>query len=315
MTNASAGDTILVGPGVYGDVDGDGAVGNSPGEEIATAGAMVYVNKPLTIRSRDGAGDTIVDVTGTALADVFATVVGNVELGTPNHGFTVRGGVNGIRVGAGPARVRGNRAIGNAVGIAVQTGVGSLVDRNVASYNGSAGVEDAAVGTTVSRNLAVGSPFGLRLIGTGAIVSGNVATANGTGFLLAVAPPGPASPVASFAQNVAVGNGGTGVLVTMLGTFTSDAAVALTQNDYYGNGEFTSSATPNCGLSVTVNDTNGNDLSVTSTTDYWGGAGGPGPNPKDDASAVCNSAVSGTISLAIVAPSPAEFVVLPPAVR
>src|SRR5438034_982011 len=62
IVNAAAGDTIVVGPGRYGDLNGDGNFGG-PGEEAGPAGCgcMIEVNKRLTLQSSDGAGVTILD--------------------------------------------------------------------------------------------------------------------------------------------------------------------------------------------------------------------------------------------------------------
>src|SRR5262249_14049499 len=40
-TIASDGDTVIVGPGTYGDLDGSGTLGDSPGEETGGFGCMV----------------------------------------------------------------------------------------------------------------------------------------------------------------------------------------------------------------------------------------------------------------------------------
>src|SRR3989304_4802764 len=59
IANAVAGDTLMVGPGRYGDLDGDGNF-TSPGEEAAEDGSgcfcMIKVDKALTIGSRARAG-------------------------------------------------------------------------------------------------------------------------------------------------------------------------------------------------------------------------------------------------------------------
>ncbi len=44
---AATGDTIIAGPGMYGDLNADGILGNSPGEEVPSAGCgcMLSVNR------------------------------------------------------------------------------------------------------------------------------------------------------------------------------------------------------------------------------------------------------------------------------
>jgi hypothetical protein len=64
ITNASVGDRIIVGPGSYGDLNGNGIFGE-PGEEIAQIGfgcrCMIRLNKRVTLTSRDGALATVLD--------------------------------------------------------------------------------------------------------------------------------------------------------------------------------------------------------------------------------------------------------------
>jgi hypothetical protein len=55
-------DAIVVGPGRYGDLDGDGTVGET-GEEIGSpgCGCMLSVNKSVKLTSSDGAAATVID--------------------------------------------------------------------------------------------------------------------------------------------------------------------------------------------------------------------------------------------------------------
>src|SRR5687768_6570851 len=96
ITNADAGDTLVVRPGRYGDLDGDGQ-GASPGEENggSVAGSLggVYVNKPLTIISAAGAGATLIDM-GNATSATVQIAVDGVKFGERGAGFTVTGAQN-----------------------------------------------------------------------------------------------------------------------------------------------------------------------------------------------------------------------------
>src|SRR5262245_20828285 len=103
MANAQAGDVIEVGPGRYGDIDGDGTFVD-PGEEPAQIGfgcvCMIRIDKPLTIQSTDGDAVTILDA---GAADVRAVVIeaDGVVFGKRGHGFTVmRARRDGILLGA-----------------------------------------------------------------------------------------------------------------------------------------------------------------------------------------------------------------------
>ena len=65
ILNAGEGDTILVGPGRYGDLNADGDF-NDPGDELRTAlgiaeGCAVCIDKGLNVISTDGAEATVID--------------------------------------------------------------------------------------------------------------------------------------------------------------------------------------------------------------------------------------------------------------
>lgn len=142
IVNASAGDTLVVRPGKYGE-NGSGSV-DQPGEEFGStipgSSAGVYVNKPLTIISSAGADATLIDVVGTSYAAVQIAADG-VTFGARGAGFTITGGQNdgldafgvnhvtiegniaslnpqfGIAViSTGFVEVRGNSAFGNLNG-------------------------------------------------------------------------------------------------------------------------------------------------------------------------------------------------------
>src|SRR6185369_1185356 len=90
---AGAGDTVLVGPGRYGDLNGDGLF-NAPGEETADLGncdCVVAVNKPLKLLSRDGASATVIDIGSANLIGVRLDANG-VVFGKKGKGFTITGG-------------------------------------------------------------------------------------------------------------------------------------------------------------------------------------------------------------------------------
>ena len=69
IANASDGDTILVGPGKYGDLNGSGVLGGV-GEEIGNVdgcNCVVNVNKRVRLRSTAGADATTIDGRGLGL--------------------------------------------------------------------------------------------------------------------------------------------------------------------------------------------------------------------------------------------------------
>jgi hypothetical protein len=108
IANASAGDTIWVGAGHYGNVNGDAGF-TDPGDEqpapmplpleTGYQGCIVCVNKAVKIYSLDGAPATIIDSSPTpAMFNVtVALLADGAVFGVPGHGFTITGG-NGTGV-------------------------------------------------------------------------------------------------------------------------------------------------------------------------------------------------------------------------
>ncbi|MBI1815904.1 MAG: hypothetical protein HYR72_13070 [Deltaproteobacteria bacterium] len=109
----------------------------------------------------------------------------------------------------------------------------------------------------------------------------------------------------------------------MGGDNTADRSVTLDHNDYFANGGYfgdIGTFGANCGLFAQINDTDAtpHNLIVTSTSDFWGGSGGPGSDPKDDAGTTspnCQEAINGTITLNVVTPAATEFRVIPPSIK
>lgn len=107
MSNAAAGDTINVGPGRYGDVNGDGNF-TGPGDEQpdpnagATllspgipAGCIVCITKPLHIYSLQGAATTVISSNpSSAYGSTVMIESDGVDFGSVGHGFSLTGGNN-----------------------------------------------------------------------------------------------------------------------------------------------------------------------------------------------------------------------------
>lgn len=81
ITNATDGDTVIVGPGRYGDIDFDGAY-SSPGEDNG-----LLITKALTIESSHGAQATLLYGTEDGMWVEFGA--SGVTFGRPGHGFTL----------------------------------------------------------------------------------------------------------------------------------------------------------------------------------------------------------------------------------
>jgi hypothetical protein len=299
IANANDGDRVVVGPGRYGDLDGDGAFA-SPGDEAAEVNfgcfCMVHVDKTLTIESRAGAGATVLDAGGAAVS-VVRIGADRVVFGKPRKGFTVTGGDMGIGTpfasdnsltqasvsgnlalanssagfflrGSGVHRVSGNAAVANQ-----NTGFYSdgshVVDGNLASVNdvgfsvvGFSGPV-AERGQVVTRNVAsANGVIGFRVGGGGHTLARNVASANKSRVGFDLSATG-----LVVSGNAAHGNASCGFALPFgIGTTT------LHRNNLSGNDVLVL----NCGLC------NFSGAPLDATGNFWGSAAGPGVDPADD---------------------------------
>ncbi len=288
IDEATAGDTIVVGPGRYGDLDRDGTLGE-PNEEGPEDGALIVVDKPVTIESSSGAVWTIIDGAGFDRTAVRITASG-ARFGRAKRGFTLfdakDAGVS-VEETASNVVVEANLAVRTGTGFATSgAGTGALVQGNVASTNG-AGVALRSAGGGIARaNLAVANTAnGFDAGGSGQRFEGNVATGNGIfGFSATL------SGDTVLAVGAAIGNrqgvfGGTGdsFVVTGLAAFgnseggirnQSTATMSVTASNLVGNGPKGLAGNLNCG---TLNGT----FALDASNVFWGAATGPGDDPAD----------------------------------
>jgi hypothetical protein len=198
ILNASAGDTLMVGPGKYGE-NGSGSV-DQPGEEFGStipgSQAGVYVNKALTILSSAGATATLIDVAGTSHAAV-QIVVDGVTFGARGAGFTITGGQNnGLEaLGVNHVTIAGNIA-SNLQGygfVVISTGVVE-VRANSAFGNGSGFIayQTFVPGAYVQmvNNTSIGNTYGITSRGPASPhqLIGNELTGNDIGLDAAIGP-------------------------------------------------------------------------------------------------------------------------------
>src|SRR5262245_19177026 len=146
IENAAAGDTVLVGPGFYGDLNNDLAF-NDPGDEHAEGGAgcncVVKLDKRLTLKSRDGAAVTTID--GDGVVPNGLRVLSGAEgstIGGSQNGFTLtRTASTGLQVfSVERVRVIGNvaeRNLGEGLSIFSEDGA---VTNNRSFGNGDWGI-------------------------------------------------------------------------------------------------------------------------------------------------------------------------------
>lgn len=323
MELARDGDTIDVGAGNYGDLNGNGQV--DPGEEFSsTNGCTICVDKSVAIYSLHGANVTV--ITASSSNTVIITASG-ARFGSKGHGFTVTSGYNsGIIIGDNPSnvivagntvigtgrttyygigvfssgsslRVTDNRSINSQVGFAIQFLRDSVFERNVAQDNVSQGFYLDGTNVRLSGNVAVHSGFGpfpgltngvgFFIKGSNLTLEGNTSAGNaGRGWNIGD-ETGPTT-VRSFAHNSMVGNGGPGVVINAASTVQN-----FQFNNIYGNNgrrpERTGESVTNCGIS---NESGG---TVKATNNFWGSANGPGGDPADNAGPGCDTAGSNTV--------------------
>src|ERR1051325_9681293 len=87
--NAGAGDIIIVGPGLYGDVDRSNFSGAGDEQGPNTScNCMINLDKDVTVLSRDGATATILDAADTTL-DAVAISASGASFGATKKGFTI----------------------------------------------------------------------------------------------------------------------------------------------------------------------------------------------------------------------------------
>lgn len=318
IANAAAGDKVVVGPGRYGDVDGDGVLGG-PGEEPVPAGdRMIEIDKPLAILSREGAGATILDAGGAIGAVLFIEDVTGVTIGKRKRGFTITGAfgtgvsLNEDHASTDHLRLEGNRLVANGdSGCELCGGDDHVVRFNHALANGGHGISlcGGAAGERhqIIGNTAIGNAAGFSGTGTGSTFKDNLALGNrGAGFH-AIAETADADSTfrnnaASHNQlegfhlrndhalkgNVANGNGAAGMLL-------QDNGGAVSKNALVGNRgpglELTGSPAPTITKnSIFGNGTdgatncgidNGTGATVDAPKNFWGAATGPGADPAD----------------------------------
>ena len=304
ITNAAPGDTILVGPGRYGDLNGDGDF-DDDGEEAAQpsagSGCVVCVDKRVRVLSTDGAAATIIDGgnSGSDFPFVVFISASGVTFGEKNRGFTITNGhMYGLKTKALNVRVLGNIALNNPeYGFQIEGSSASVLE-NIASGSffgfdlegnvvlrnniaiGNRGVGFRLAGPRASLlatgNTASGNVIGFQVSGANMVLRDNIASGNTNGFFID-------APDLRFFRNAAIGNEGAGLFVgptVIRGIF---------QNNIFGNGVINNGVDNNCGLSNQYGNT------VDATNNFWGAASGPGADPADNAGPGCDFFGSNTI--------------------
>lgn len=271
---ARDGDTIVVGPGRYGDANRDGDTGD-PGDEpgLPFCGCVLGIGKEVTIVSSDGASATTIDGTTVVATRTVLFLTNGATLGKPGKGFTItnpreqNGAFDIVGVGVLGANnaIRGNllRGFPNAsqgpiltfgTGIEVfDTAEGPIrIEANQLSGWSRAIHHAGPAAVTIRKNQVSHNNTGIFADGPAVEVVGNVATENRDGFVV--------GETARVVGNAAIGNRRTGFQLA------SDFAGEFTKNNMYGN--------LSCGL---LN----SRTNLVATENFWGAPTGPGPYPAD----------------------------------
>lgn len=288
IANAAAGATIIVGPGAYGDVDGNAQFGD-PGDESDAVEGMIIVDKRLTILSSHGAGSTVLDASRSRAATVVSITAPGVVFGRKNRGFTlVHPGGDGLHVerGADAVWLSGNVALSDHVYGFVLRGSGAVVRDNWALRVPNGFYGEIGSVAILEGNVAAGSNLvGFTFVDIGgAVVRRNVATNGGIGFYLGFAIPGQGA-LSDFSWNTITANKFYGMRVDAFDLPEHGFTHSMSDNNFYGNGALVYSSYANCGL--VVNNYSSQPFAVDAANNYWGGAA-PGADPADDAGGACN---------------------------
>lgn len=272
IDQATVGGTIVVGPGRYGDLDGDGTLGEA-GEEtpgtVNTSDCMIAIDKQVTVVSSAGAWSTSLNpgTAGGLDATVCLGATGTV-FGAYGKGFTVRSpefayaGIYSLSV-AGDSVVAGSQvqcASGGSYGIVMSHDNPQLLSSRASGCY--LGFFLAGSGAVAKGNAAMGNTAGFAVNGADAVLDSNVSNGNYYGMSLGVTNL--TMTRASVIDNTSYG------IATGMGTSGS-----ITGSNIVGNG--TDIGTPNCGVYA-------DGSAVTMDGNWWGAASGPGSDPAD---AVC----------------------------
>lgn len=300
---AADNDTVLVGPGQYGELNGDDSLGGA-GEETGNYNGVVYINKRIKVLSVEGAGATIIRGVSSVPDVVYMDVDGS-QFGERNQGFTVYGsnsfGVSNNNMSSG--RIAGNIAHGMAVGFYIGSVGGEVeVSHNTAVNNHAIGIAGTSAGDTagstfihhntvigtgnstgilasekgahqVVANRISGNYIGLQ-VGVGpSRIARNIITDNWqaiayAGQCLFCSPAPTGTPV--IARNSLIGNRHTALWVSHLAEYP----LTFRQNNLFGNGS-------GCAISTSTTQP------IDARQNFWGSSAGPGF--LDPADGVCSS--------------------------
>jgi copper-binding protein NosD len=303
IANASAGDTIVVGPGRYGDINWDNALPDYVGEETGTtvpgSNGPVHINKSLTIISSAGAEATVIDAVNSPFANAVVDIAADgVRFGDRNAGFTLLGGnaYGLMSEGSGHTGVviAGNITRGPAGGISVRSsGVTEVRQNTISGSTGNFGLQAfsgcATCYVIVANNIVTANDAGIAIAGQGPHrVLSNTVAGNQIGFSVNYGPY-------RFAQNQ-INNNGFGVFVSGYSSDPITQGPLFTRNNFLGNRASALLVTAGpTGRPAKIKENNffGNngcgtnnqtDAPLDARNNYWGSPSGPSFfDPADEA--------------------------------
>jgi hypothetical protein len=265
---AAPGDTVLVGPGSYGDLNRDGDFDDA-GDEAAQIGGgcecMLAIGKRLTVISEAGAAATWLDG-ASGVRTVVEIAASGVVFGLRGRGFTVTGAAPAVGDGAletAPA-TQGVTIAGNVIaenggmGVLLLGSLHRLAD-NRASASAYASFRIDAPGTAMERNQG-GDDASFEVTVADVSFEDDVAIGGIVGFNLIV-------DAAETTRCVRCS-----VFGAVISGFRTTGTLVLTGGHVVGNGTNGS----NCGVVLY-----GADAALDAEGAYWGAAAGPGPDPAD----------------------------------
>jgi parallel beta-helix repeat protein len=278
IAHATDGALIIVGPGRYGDVNLDGDLTEERPDPACDC--VFDINKRLTIISRAGAAQTILDMGGLGGVNVRITSTGTV-FGVELRGFTVmaRGGQLfpfpsarvGIRIEFSDRTLVAANTVeipNNSNGIFVVEGTGHRIRGNIAAHNFN-GIVVISGGNRISGNSVYDNNLrGLYIDGQDNLIQFNVSVANDHGMRVR-------GHDHLVFRNSFIGNRVDGISIE------GAPGLRLTHNNFFGNGTVPTVVDHllNCGIVGSA--------PMDARNNYWGSPQGPGPDPAD---AACTSA-------------------------
>lgn len=271
ITNASDGDTVIVGPGRYGDLDFD-ETPSLPGEDDG-----VWVNKALTIESSHGAQATLLYGNLNNNGMLVELTASGATFGRPGHGFTLTTGAstgwwqyrNTVRTGGETSAISVSGNILTEYHVTMSGSEHTFAQNHLICLDWCEGINVDGTGHSLISNTGQGAAT---ISGSGHALTNNVLVMGTRGITIN------ASSDVIIRDNSFLG--GRGI------TLNPGSNVVIKGNNLFGHNRAYGGLTANCAVF------NYSGASIDATNNFWGAASGPGPDPADE---VCDGPGSSTV--------------------